>query len=54
MQFWFAWLQLATVSNGADRDDIVGDIISSNMSSMDRSAGAHRAHVGCIIARFDD
>jgi len=41
-------------SNGADRYDIIGDIISSYMSNMDRSAGAHRAHVGCIIAGLDD
>jgi hypothetical protein len=38
----------------ADSYDIIGDIISSYMSNMDRSAGAHRAHVGCIIAGFDD
>jgi hypothetical protein len=38
----------------ADSYHIIGDIISSYMSNMDRSAGAHRAHVGCIIAGFDD
>jgi len=42
------------LQNSADRDDIIGDIISSNMSNMDRRAGVQRAHVGCIIARFDD
>jgi hypothetical protein len=43
-----------SLQNASDRDDIIGDIISSNMSNMDRRAGAQKAHVGCIIARFDD
>jgi hypothetical protein len=54
MPFWFAWLQPATVRNGSDRDDIIVDNISSDMSKMDRSAAAQRAHVGCIVAPFDD
>jgi hypothetical protein len=43
-----------SLQNGSDREDIIGDIISSNMSNMDRRAGVQRAHVGWIIARFDD
>jgi hypothetical protein len=47
-------LLVCLAANGSDRDDIIGDIISSNVSNMDRRAGVKRAHVGCIIARFDD
>jgi hypothetical protein len=42
-------------SNGADRDDIIGDIIYFKQYEQYGSARrALRAHVGCIVAWFDD
>jgi hypothetical protein len=41
-------------SNGSDRDDVVGDNISGDMSNTDQNARMQRAHVRCIIGPFGD
>jgi hypothetical protein len=43
------------LQNASDRDDIIGDIIYFKQYEQYGSARrAHRAHVGSIVAWFDD